>query len=142
MPTIEARATGRRRELLPRWQLPLPPSAGGDAGLTLRELIARVVREELAAHLKRARDGRLVRILSERDIEAGLEAGRVSSGGGSPPRPVDSDEAVGLALQAFEDGLYLVVIDGRQHEDLEEQVILGEDSTVTFLRLVALAGGC
>jgi hypothetical protein len=141
VPTIEARATGRRRALLPRWQLPLPPREPGDAGLTLRELIARVVREEVAAYQERRRDARLVSVLSERDIEAGVAAGRVHSGGAPPPRRVDPDQAVGVALQAFEDGLYLVVIDGRQHLDLDEQVLLGEDSTVTFLRLVALSGG-
>jgi hypothetical protein len=143
MLTIEARTTNRRRELIPRWQVPVPPEASGGRGLTLRELIDRVVRAEVEEYATRRRGGRLMLVLSERDIDAGAEGGRVQAGGSAPrtaaPEP---DAAVAVALEAFEDGLYLVVIDGRQYESLEEQVMLGDSSTMTFMRLVALAGGC
>ncbi len=67
--------------------------------------------------------------------------GRVDFGGRNLHQRVDADQAVGTALEAFEDGLYFVVIDGRQYESLDEQVAVGADSRVTFLRLVPLAGG-
>ena len=42
---------------------------------------------------------------------------------------------------AFGDGLFLVLLDGRQETDLDARVEVGPGSTVTFVRLVALAGG-
>ena len=45
------------------------------------------------------------------------------------------------ALQAFEDGLYLVVIDDVEYRDLEKQVFLKDDSRITFIRLTMLTGG-
>lgn len=141
MVTIEARATGRRRALAPAWQIPIGEHGAGFGPLTLRELIARIVDEEVEAFRERRRDRRLVRVVSREEIELGLEAGRVSAGGTLGGGRVDEEEAVAVAHQAFEDGVYLVLIDGRQHETLEDQVLLSEDSTVTFLRLVALVGG-
>lgn len=141
MLTIEARATGRRRALVPDWQVPIGEHGAGFGPLTLRELIARIVREEVAAFRERKRRPRLMPVLSREQIDRGLESGRVAAGAPAGGAKVDDDEAVGVAHQSFEDGLYLVLIDGRQYEDLDEQVLIGESSTVTFLRLVPLAGG-
>lgn len=141
MLTIEARATGRRRALAPAWQIPIGEHGAGHGPLTLRDLIARIVREEVEAFRARKREQRLMPVLSREQIERGLESGRVSAGAPAGGAKVDEDAAVGVAHQSFEDGLYLVLIDGRQYEDLDEQVLIGDDSTVTFLRLVPLAGG-
>ena len=44
------------------------------------------------------------------------------------------------ALEAFIDGLYLVVIDGLEYRDLDAIVHLEPESRITFLRLTFLAG--
>jgi hypothetical protein len=142
MITVEARVTGRRRPLVPAWQIPLDPDyAKGGEALTLRRLIARIVREEVQSFRDRQNDRRLLHVLSEREIDAGADRGRIDSGGRTLYQRVAEEEAVGVALDGFEDGLYLVLIDGLQHKELDEQVFPGPDSTVTFLRLVPLAGG-
>lgn len=141
MVTIEARATGRKRALAPAWQIPIGEHGAGFGPLTLRRLIALIVREEVKAFRERKRDRRLVRVLTGTEIEQGLDAGRVSAGVEPGGQRVDEEEAVAVAHQGFEDGVYLVLVDGRQYEELEDQVLLSEDSTVMFLRLVALAGG-
>jgi len=142
MPTIEARVTGRRRsDLIPQWQIPIDELVPGGSPLTLRELIDRVVRSEVAAFRERQAERRLARFLSERTLQEQAERGRVDFGGRDLHHPVDPDAASGAALESFEDGLYFVVIDGRQCESLDEQVAVGADSRVTFLRLVPLAGG-
>ena len=41
----------------------------------------------------------------------------------------------------FIDGLYYVFLDDVQQENLDERVYLKPNSRLTFLRLVALAGG-
>jgi hypothetical protein len=139
--SIEAKATGARRALAPQWGFPLPTEWAGSDGLTLRDLITRVVREQVRAFGDRQAEARLLRVLTEREIETGTAAGRIVPGGRPLRQRVDPDVAVGVALQAFEDGLYLTLIDGVQYHRLEEAVPLSGDSTVTFVRLVALAGG-
>lgn len=141
MLTIDARAPGRRRPLIPDWQIPLPPDeVGRGEPLTLRRLISRIVAEEVRAFGRRQDERRLVRILSAREIDEGAATGRVDSGGRELHQEVDEGQAIGVALQAFEDGLYLVLLDGREQRDLDEQIFPGPDSRVTFLRLTMLAG--
>jgi hypothetical protein len=144
MLNVEVRAAGARRALIPQWQVPLPPADAGRAEpLTLRELIARIVRAEVAAFDDRQERRNLLRVLTEQEVAQGVAAGRVRVPGPpeiAPQTKVDIEQAVGIALLGFEDGLYLVFIDGREHRDLDEQVFPGPDSTITFVRLVMLAG--
>jgi hypothetical protein len=48
---------------------------------------------------------------------------------------------VAAALQAFEDGLYVIIVDGEEQAELDRDVSLQPDSRVTFVRLAMLAGG-
>lgn len=141
MLTIEARVTGRRRGLIPQWQLPVDDLVTVGAPLTLREFIERIVRAETTAFGERQAEGRLVRLLSEQEIDEEAVRGRVDFAGRELDQQVDVDGSVGVALESFEDGLYFVLIDGQQYESLDEQVNVAADSRVTFLRLVPLAGG-
>lgn len=50
------------------------------------------------------------------------------------------DAAIAAALAGFEDGLYLVVLDGREQRDLDARVVLTQQSRLVFLRLTFLAG--
>jgi hypothetical protein len=43
-------------------------------------------------------------------------------------------------LQGFEDGLYLVILDGEEQRDLDRQVYVTAESRMVFLRLTFLAG--
>jgi hypothetical protein len=142
MLTISGKALGRKKPLFADFSLPPPGDLGDDGRLTLRDLIEQVVRSEVAAFRRRQENRQFLRVLTAREIEAGAEAGKIESGGSEvPPQEVDDDEAVAAALQAFEDGLYLVVLDGHDHRDLEAQVYLQPDSRLTFVRLALLAGG-
>ncbi len=51
-------------------------------------------------------------------------------------------KAAEQSLDAFGRNLYLVVVDGRRVESLDEQLSLREDTQVRFWRLAPLAGGC
>lgn len=139
----EARALGRRRALIPEWSVPIDPgpSDDGDGGMTLRELIERIVRAEVSAFERRQQARKFVRTLSEQEIEAGREKGRIDPGGRDLEQTVDVEQAIGTALQAFEDGLYMVVLDGVEQRTLDRQVFVTDESRVVFLRLTFLAGG-
>jgi hypothetical protein len=137
--TISARVMGNRKPLVPDWEFPLPPQEHGEP-LTLRELITRVVLNEVEAFKQGQEKRRLVRILTERQIEEGLAKGRVDSGGRELHQTVEADIAVATALQAFEDGIYLVILDGAEQRDLDREIYLQSNSHLVFVRLVMLAG--
>jgi hypothetical protein len=142
MIAIQGKALGRSKPLFADWSIPFPPDldAGGDR-LTLRDLIARIVRSEVQAFQQRQQERRLIKVLSAADIERGTAKGKIDMGGRDLVQDVNEEAAVATALQAFEDGLYLVVLDGEQQTELDREVYLQPDSAVTFVRLTLLAGG-
>jgi len=139
--TVCGRAIGSRRPLFADWSVPIDPDdVGGRSGLTLRDLIALIVRAEIESYVIRHEARRLDRVLSRKDIDTGDAAGRIAPEARESPAPPNFDEALDTALQAFEDGLYLVVIDGCEMQDLDAQVFVKPESRITFVRLVFLAG--
>jgi hypothetical protein len=140
---VSGRGLGKRTPLFQDFSVPLPPELageGGGGGLTLRELIRRIVRSEVEEFDLRQERRRLTRVMSPAQIQEGLERGKVDMGGREMGQRVDVEQAVGAALQAFEDGLYLVVIDDVERRDLDAQVFVRPGSRVVFIRLVFLAG--
>jgi hypothetical protein len=139
---VETRIIGKTSRPLDDWTIPTPPAEphdGGD-GITLRALINRIVRAEVHAFEHRERARRFVRVLSDTEITQGAARGKVDPGGRPATGPVDEEAAVGAALQGFEDGLYLVVLDGVEQRELDRQVYLTDESRLVFLRLTFLAG--
>jgi hypothetical protein len=139
---VEGKVLGQKRPLFTDWFIELPPlwERGGDR-LKLRDLITRVVLEEVDAFQKRQEAYRLARILTPAQITAGAARGKVDPGERDLKQAVSPEAAVATALQAFEDGLYFVFIDGVQQTGLDGEVYLKPQSKVSFIRLVALAGG-
>ena len=141
MLTVSGKAIGRRQPLFADWSIPLPPE-WHRGGVTLRQLIAGIVRTEVAAFRRRQHERQIFHALTARQIAASAEKGKIEMGGReAEPREVDEDAAVAAALQAFEDGLYLVVVDDQEQHDLDQAIPVRPDSRVTFIRLTLLAGG-
>jgi len=141
MLTISGKALGRRKPLFDDFAIPFPPDLGEGGALTLRDLISRVVRAEVEAFKQRQEEHRLLRALTSTEIAEGAVRGKVEMGGRDLKQKVDVDEAIGTALEAFEDGLYLVVVDGQEQRSLDSQVFVKDDSRIAFVRLTMLAGG-
>lgn len=141
MLTISGKALGRKKPLFADWSLPIPPEMGGSGGVTLRDLVARVVRAEVEAFRRRQSDRQMFRVLTAKEIADGANKGKIQMGGSDLDQEVDEEEAIAAALQAFEDGLYLVILDGIEHKQLDQQVYLHPETRMTFLRLTLLAGG-
>ncbi len=147
---IEARVLGRHTPLHAPWQVPLPPSllhnlAEASSLFRLCDLIEHVVRHELSMFRLRREEHRLIHVLSPQAISAAAAVGKITMGGPDELRrnevEIDDETAVITALQAFEDGLYFVFLNGQQQHTLDATVELSSTSTLTFIRLVALVGG-
>jgi hypothetical protein len=141
MLTVSGKVLGRRKPLFTDFSIPFPPDLDDDA-VTLRQLIDRIVRAEVEAFRARQQERRLLRALTADQIAEAAEAGKVEMGASEvEPQHVDEEAAVAAALQAFEDGLYLVAIDGTDYRELDRQIHVRDESRVTFIRLTLLAGG-
>lgn len=141
MLTLEARALGRKQPLVPEWTVPLPAGTETGGALTLRDLLTEVVRGEVSAFQQRQADRQFLQVLTPEQISTGAARGKVDSGGSDLKQKVNVDDAIHTALQAFEDGIYLVLVDGVEQRSLDAQVPVTANSRVLFLRLSLLAGG-
>ena len=56
-------------------------------------------------------------------------------------RKIDWEEQYKKALKGFQGNGFLILVDDRQLEDLDEEIELRYDAKVSFLRLVPLVGG-
>ena len=110
---------------------------GGSNSFRVRDLIEKLVRESVRDFHLRERD-RTISFLTPEKIEKGVAVGKF----GSPreeAQTVDIDNAIGQALQAFEDQLYLLFVDKAEKKALEEVVFLAPETNITVIRLVALS---
>ena len=57
------------------------------------------------------------------------------------PRKLDWHEQSRIALEAFERNGFVLLVDDRQIEELEEEIRVRPETRVTFLRLIPLMGG-
>src|SRR5579863_5707465 len=113
---IETKVVGKARKLYPEWSIPAPPNAANNSGrTTLRELITWTISEEVEAFRQRQEERRLERVLTREQIDAGSQRGKIDMGGHDLHQQVDTAVAIETALQAFEDGIYFVFIDGQQY---------------------------
>jgi hypothetical protein len=132
---VEVRVVGQPGEVVDRDYADL----AGET--TLRELLSSLVREEVAGYEERREAQQVLRVLTPADLATGHTTGRFRSGGRHTPPAPAADVAVARALEAFGDGLYFAVLDGRQIEDLDAPLHVTADSRLRLVRLVALAGG-
>src|SRR6266511_5238984 len=139
---VEGKVVGQKRSLFTNWSIELPPldENQGDH-LRLRDLITSIVMKEVEAFQLRREERKLAQVMSQQEIERSVVTGKVDPGERDLQQQVVVDEAVGVALQAFEDGLYFVFVDDVQQTSLDSEVYLKTNSKVLFLRLTALVGG-
>lgn len=104
----------------------------------VRHLIAKLVAETVRDFHHRE-NARPFEILTHEKIEVAVAKGKIGIAR-DEKQSVDVENAIGQALQAFEDGLYLLFVDEHEKRDLEEIVRLQPETQVTIIRLTALSG--
>jgi len=57
------------------------------------------------------------------------------------PRKIDPEKQVYVALDAFQKNGYFILIDDQQAETLEQEILVGADTSVSFVQLTPLVGG-
>lgn len=56
-------------------------------------------------------------------------------------KKLDTEKEVYRALEVFNNNGFLVMVDNRQITDLEEEILVFDDTQVSFIRLTQLVGG-
>ena len=103
--------------------------------ITLRDLVRTRVREEVAkANANRGREFRT--LVQPQDAEVTLNGFRLRH-----DRTIDWEKQAAKAEEAFARNGFFVLVDGRQAEDLDEELELTADSQVRFVKLTPLVGG-
>ncbi|MGI8859030.1 MAG: hypothetical protein ACR2HO_02595 [Rubrobacteraceae bacterium] len=103
--------------------------------VTVEELIrARVHRE--VEDFNASRPGHFRGLVQPSGAERTLNGFRVREG-----RKIDSEEQCGKAMEAFGRNGFILLVDDRQAEELDEEIEVCPETTVTFLKLVPLVGG-
>jgi hypothetical protein len=57
------------------------------------------------------------------------------------PRQIDWKQQFDKAIEAFEANQILILVDDRQVDSLDEEIVIGPRTRVSFLRLTMLVGG-
>lgn len=104
--------------------------------LTVRELIARRVHDEVATYNERGSglfQGLVQPTQSEKVLNNGYRL--------RPQQLIDAEQQVYRALEAFQQNGFFVLVNDRQVDSLDEEVWLGDGATASFLKLTPLVGG-
>jgi hypothetical protein len=108
---------------------------------SLRELLAALVRHELASYERRRAVSTALRVLTAADLVRGEHSGSYGREARAVPAPPPESAAIERAVEAFADGLFFAFVDDVQVEALDAPLAVGPGSTLRLVRLVALAGG-
>jgi hypothetical protein len=130
---VEARVVGQPASISDR-QLDF----GAHPPLTLRALLGEIVTQELVAYGREQREHTVLRTLTPADRDAGASTGRYLLEARRPQEAPNLGVALARVIEAFNDGLYYAFADGYQIDDLDAVLPLRPDSTIRFIRLVAL----
>lgn len=103
--------------------------------LTVRELIAQRVQQEVAAYNAR-QSGVFNGLVQPTASERVLNGFRLRQ-----PKPIDVEEQLYRALEGFLQNGYFVLVNDRQVETLDEEVWLGAGAMASFIKLTPLVGG-
>jgi len=103
--------------------------------LTVRELIRSRVYQEVQDY-NRQRGQVFQGLVQPEEAEKTLNGWKLKK-----PRLLDCKQQFDRAVEAFESNRILILVNDRQAESLDEELVIEPQMTVTFLRLTPLVGG-
>ncbi|MEM7537587.1 MAG: hypothetical protein AAF639_35785 [Chloroflexota bacterium] len=141
--TVNAHHVGHRQNSIEDTTFGIPLGDDTDSGyITLAELIRHIVTVEVQGFEERQQKRRFYPLLTAQEIRRGAAKGKVNAAvNDEPQQVVDIEAVVANAHQSFVDGLYFLFVDDVQYSNLSDTVFISPGAVVSFIRLVALAGG-
>lgn len=106
----------------------------------LEELIAACIKQSVVKFNEDRASKKVLQFLTPKEIGEKANLGKIDFGEIYNDQQIEIDKAINVALQAFKDGLYLVIIDETEIKTLNSKIELTENSILTFIRLTFLTG--
>jgi hypothetical protein len=103
--------------------------------ITVRELIRSRVYQEVSEY-NASMPGHFKGLVQPTEAERTLNGYKLRE-----RRKIDWEAQYERAVEAFQRNGFLILVDDRQVTELDEEIILRSDSSVSFLKLVPLVGG-
>lgn len=132
---INMKTAGSRKPALAKTPYEIPASVS-----SAKELLESLVNIEVERYNEKNEDDTLIKYLTQAQIEEQAATGKVSFGSVYSDKKADLEQAVGNALQCYQDGLVRVFRNGQELEQLDEKVLFVAGDEITLIRLTFLAG--
>jgi hypothetical protein len=104
--------------------------------VTARQIVQERVRHEVASFNQQKSDNVFRGLIQPTGTERALNGFRLKQ-----PRTIDVAAQLDHALAAFDRNGFLMLVDDRQVETLDEEIVVTPSTVVTFIKLVPLVGG-
>ena len=104
--------------------------------ITVRELIRSRVHQEVSDYNAKKQATLFHGLIQPTDTETDLNGYKLKK-----PRLIRWESQFETALKAFEANQVLILVDNKQVETLEQEIVIEPKTRVTFLKLVPLVGG-
>lgn len=114
------------------FELEHPPA---NVGELIQECVHTCVKEYRARAA-----GRTEQPMTEEEIEAQKEIGKIAFGIHYNEGKVDEEKAVATALQAYEDGLFRIFLNEEELGETGQELCLKEEDVLTLIRFTMLSG--
>ena len=103
--------------------------------ITVEDLIRQRVTQEVARYNARPA-GAFNGLVQPTDSETTPKGYRLTS-----HRPIDTEQQIQVALRAFQENGFFIIVDDRQLENLDDVIPVHDDLQVIFMKLMPLVGG-
>ncbi len=134
---VKIKQAGKRRLILEKQAIEIAEIGSSPS---LKMLISAIVTQQMAAFNAKTIEKPVLNFLTKNQIQDAAATGKVGFGAIYNDKKTDLNQAIKVAIDAHIDGLFVVATDDKLVNDLEETVILTEESVVTFIRLTLLIG--
>ena len=103
--------------------------------VTVKEVITQRVLKEVGAYNQKL-DGVFTGLVQPTDAEKIINAYKVK-----PKKAIDAKRQVNIAIEAFEKNGFFVLVDDKQFEHLDDEIIVAKTTSICFVKLTPLVGG-
>ncbi len=103
--------------------------------VTVKEIIEQRVTQEVDNYNNK-QSGYFNGLIEPTDAEKTINGYKLK-----PKKVIDAEKQVYIALESFMKNGYFVLVDNIQSENLEQEVLLSSNTTVSFVKLTPLIGG-
>jgi glutaredoxin 2 len=103
--------------------------------ITVRDVITERVTQEVAIY-NRKLSGVFNGLVQPTHAEASLNGYKMKAA-----TPIDANKQIDTAIEAFSRNRYFILVDDKQADSLDDEIVLAATTVISFVKLTPLVGG-